>query len=157
MGASKSRPPTTGSRPAGSARRVDVQWNGATVLVLHPTTGQLLREHLLAPRGWHQINDADRPARTPAKTRALLAAGTRAGHSVWTICDHIHQHDGAAGVRRILGVLSLVKQHGPTVVEEAATAALALASRPIAFSNATSTAGPRSSPGGRGDRSASLT
>ena len=126
MGASKSRPPTTGSRPAGSARRVDVQWNGATVRVLHPTTGQLLREHLRAPRGWHQINDADRPARTPAKTLALLAAGTRAGPSVGTICDHIHQHDGAAGVRRILGVLSLVKQHGPTVVEEAATAALAL-------------------------------
>ena len=31
-----------------------------------------------------------------------------------------------AGVRRILGVLSLVKQHGPAVVEEAAAAALEL-------------------------------
>ena len=63
---------------------------------------------------------------TPAKTLALLAAGQRAGPSVGTICDHIHQHDGAAGVRRMLGVLSLVKQHGPTVVEEAAIAALEL-------------------------------
>ena len=43
-----------------------------------------------------------------------------------TICDHIHHHDGVAGVRRILGVLSLVKQHGPAVVEDAATAALEL-------------------------------
>ena len=43
-----------------------------------------------------------------------------------TRCDHIHQHDGAAGVRRILGVLSLVKTHGPTVLEEAAMAALEL-------------------------------
>ena len=35
-------------------------------------------------------------------------------------------HEGAAGVRRILGVLSLVKKHGPAVVEHAATAALEL-------------------------------
>ena len=104
-------------------RRVDVQWHGATVRVLHPTTGQLRREHLRAPHGWHQIADADRPARTPATTLALLAAGTRAGPSVGTLCDHIHQHDGAAGVRRILGVLSRVKTHGPVVVEDAATAA----------------------------------
>ena len=115
-----------GVPPGWIGRRVDVQWNGASVRVLHPQTGQLLREHLRTPRGWHQINDADRPARTPAKTLALLAAGKRAGPSVATICDHIHQHDGAAGVRRILGVLSLVKKHGPTVVEEAAAAALEL-------------------------------
>ena len=115
-----------GVPPGWIGRRVDVQWNGATVRVLHPKTGQLLREHLRAPRGWHQIADADRPARTPVKTLALLSAGTRAGPSVGTICDHIHQHDGAAGVRRILGVLSLVKKHGPAVVEDAAAAALEL-------------------------------
>ena len=102
-----------GIPPGWIGRRVDVQGHGATVRVLHPTTGQLLGEHLRAPRGWHQIADADRPARTPATTLALLAAGTRAGPSVGTLCDHIHQHDGAAGVRRILGVLSRVKTHGP--------------------------------------------
>ena len=60
-------------------------------------TGQLLREHLRVPRGWHRIEeDADRPARTPPKTLALLAAAKRAGASISTICDHIHQHDGAA-------------------------------------------------------------
>ena len=115
-----------GVPPGWIGRRVDVQWNAATVRVLHPKTGQLLREHLRAPRGWHQINDADRPPRTPAKTLALLTAGKHAGPSVGALCDHIHQHDGAAGVRRILGVLSLVKQHGPPVVEEAAAAALEL-------------------------------
>ena len=83
-----------GVPPGWLGRRVDVQWNGATVRVLHPQTGQLLREHLRAPRGWHQIDDADRPARTPAKTLALLAAGTRAGPAVGTICDHIHQPRG---------------------------------------------------------------
>ena len=84
-----------GVPPGWIGRRVDVQGHGATVRVLHPTTGQLLGAHLRAPRGWHQIADADRPARTPATTLALLAAGTRAGPSVGTLCDHIHQHDGA--------------------------------------------------------------
>ena len=91
-----------------------------------PEHRQLLREHMRAPRGWHRIADPDRPARTPPKTLALLAAAKRAGPAISTLCDHIHRHDGAAGVRRILGVLSLAKKHGPAVVEQAATAALEL-------------------------------
>ena len=112
--------------PGWIGRRVDVQWNDAHVRLLDPSTGQLLREHLRAPRGWHRIADPDRPARTPPKTLALLAAAKRAGPAISTLCDHIHGHDGAAGVRRILGVLSLAKKHGPAVVEQAATAALEL-------------------------------
>ena len=50
--------------PGWIGRRVDVQWNGAHVRLLDPRTGQLLREHLRAPRGWHRIADPDRPART---------------------------------------------------------------------------------------------
>ena len=107
-------------------RRVHVQWNAVHVRLLDPRTGQLLREHLRATRGWHRIADPDRPARTPLKTLALLAAAKRAGPAIATLCDHIHRHDGAAGVRRILGVLALAKKHGPTVVEQAATAALEL-------------------------------
>ena len=110
--------------PGWIGRRVDVQWNDAHVRLLDPSTGQLLREHLRAPRGWHRIADPDRPARTPPKTLALLAAAKRAGPAISTICDHIHRHEGAAGVRRILGVLSLASKHGPAVVEDAATAAL---------------------------------
>jgi hypothetical protein len=75
-------------------------------------------------RGWHRIEDADRPKRTPPKTVALLEAAMRIGPSVSAICDHIHHHEGEAGVRRILGVLSLTKKHGPAVVEDAANAAL---------------------------------
>ena len=115
-----------GAPPGWIGRRVHVQWNAAQVRLLDPTTGQLLREHLRVPRGWHRIEDADRPARTPPKTLALLAAATRAGPAVGTICDHIHRHDGAPGVRRILGILALAKKHGPTVVDAAATAALEL-------------------------------
>jgi hypothetical protein len=48
------------------------------------------------------------------------------GPSTGTLCDHIHPHEGAGGVRRILGVLALGKKHGPAVVEDAAKAALDL-------------------------------
>ena len=115
-----------GTPPGWIGRRVDVQWNDLFVRLLDPTTGQLLREHLRAPRGWHRIADADRPRRTPPKTLALLEAAMRIGPAVSAICDHIHRHDGEAGVRRILGVLSLAKKHGPAVLEDAAKAALDL-------------------------------
>jgi transposase len=115
-----------GAPPGWIGRRVDVQWNDLFVRLLNPTTGQLLREHVRGPRGWHRIADADRPRRTPPKTMALLEAAMRVGPSVSTICDHIHRHEGEAGVRRILGVLALAKKHGPAVIEDAATAALDL-------------------------------
>ena len=115
-----------GAPPGWIGRRVDVQWNDLHVRLLDPKTGQLLREHLRAPRGWHRIEDADRPARTPAKTLALLAAAQRVGPSTGAVADHIHSHDGAVGVRRILGLLALAKHHGPAVVEDAAKAAVDL-------------------------------
>jgi transposase len=115
-----------GAPPGWIGRRVDVQWNDLHVRLLDPKTGQLLREHLRAPRGWHRLEDADRPTRTPPKVVALLEAAMRAGRSIHTICHHIHQHEGAAGIRRILGVLALAKKHGPAAVEDAATAALEL-------------------------------
>ncbi len=112
--------------PGWVGRRVDVQWDDSHVRLLDPGTGQLLREHLRTQRGWHRIAADDRPARTPPKTVALLAAAKRAGPAIPAVCDHIHRHEGAAGVRRILGVLSLARKHGPAVVEHAATAALEL-------------------------------
>jgi transposase len=115
-----------GAPPGWIGRCVHVQWNELHVRLLDPTTGQLLREHVRAPRGWHRVEDADRPTRTPAKTLALLTAAHHAGPSIGAICDHIHDHDGACAVRRILGVLALAKKHGPAVVEDAAKAALDL-------------------------------
>ena len=115
------------SAPTGwIGQRVQVQWDGAQVRLLAPTTGVLLREHLRSPRGWQRIHDADRPARTPRSTRTRLARATRAGPGIGTLCEHIHQHDGAVGIRRIRGVLALVNKHGPATVEDAATAALDL-------------------------------
>ncbi|MGH7679899.1 MAG: IS21 family transposase [Gemmatimonadaceae bacterium] len=112
--------------PGWIGRQVQVQWNDVAVRLLDPKTGTLLREHLPAPRGWHRIADPDRPARTPRKTVALLAAAHSAGASIGALCDHIHQHDGAIAVRRILGVLALARKHGPAVVENAADTALEL-------------------------------
>ena len=115
-----------GTPPGWIGRRVDVQWNDLFVRLLDPKTGQLLREHVRAPRGWHRMADVDRPRRTPPKTVALLDAAMRIGPAVSTICDHIHRHEAEAGVRRILGVLSLAKKHGPAVIEDAAKVALDL-------------------------------
>jgi len=115
-----------GAPPGWLGRRVQVQWNATYVRLLAPATGQLLREHLRAPRGWHRIHEADRPTRTPHSTVVLLTRATHAGVHIGAVCDAIHQHDGPVGVRRILGVLALAKKHGPAAVDDAAKAALDL-------------------------------
>ena len=91
---------------------------------MDPTTGQLLREHLRATRGWHRIDVRDQPARTPPTTLALLGRATTAGPSIGVLCRHLHAHGGAHGIRQVLGVLALAKKHGGAVVEDAAKTAL---------------------------------
>jgi transposase len=113
-----------GAPPGWIGQRVQVQWNDLHVRLIAPKTGQLLREHLRAPRGWHRIHDDDRSARTPRTTLALLLRARTAGPHIHTVCESIHQHEGESGVRRILGVLALAKKHGPAVVDDAAKAAL---------------------------------
>jgi transposase len=112
--------------PGWIGQRVDVQWTDLHVRLLDPKTGQLLREHVRAPRGHHRIAEPDRPARTPTGTLALLARARHAGAHLHTVCTYIHEHDGASGVRRILGVLALAKKYGPAATDEAAKAALDL-------------------------------
>jgi transposase len=112
--------------PGWIGQQLHVQWNDLYVRLLAPQSGQLLREHLRAPRGWHRIQDEDRPARTPPSTVALLRRAAVAGQDIGRLCALIHQQDGAAGLRRVLGVLALAKKYGPAAVEEAAKAALEL-------------------------------
>ena len=115
-----------GAPPGWLGQRVQVQWNDLHVRLIDPKTGQLLREHLRTRRGWHRIAEGDQPAQTPKPVLGLLAIARSAGPHIGLVCAHIQQHDGAAGVRRIQGVLRLAKQHGPAVVEDAATAAVEL-------------------------------
>ena len=103
-----------------------MQWDEHHVRLLDPTTGTLLREHRRQARGHHAILPADQPPRTPPTTLALLARATHAGAPIGTLCDAIHRRDGERGVRRILGVLALVKKHGAVIVADACVAALDL-------------------------------
>ncbi len=115
-----------GAPPGWIGRKVRAQWDGLFVRILDPRTGQLLREHLRTRRGHHRIQDQDRPARTPRSTEALLRRAHTAGTHIGTLCEQIHRTDGEVGVRRILGVLSLARKHGPAAVDDAAQAALEL-------------------------------
>ena len=112
--------------PGWLGRQVAVQWDDHHVRLLDPATGVLLREHVRHARGRHVIHPDDRPPHTPPPTLTLLARATRAGQQIGTLCAGIHRRDGELGVRRILGVLGLVKKHGAVLVEEACAAALEL-------------------------------
>jgi len=113
-----------GAPPGWIGRMVQVHWDGLHVRLLDLKTGQLLREHLRTRRGFHRIEERDRPARTPQTTQALLRRAHTAGTNIGTLCEQIHKTDGEAGVRRILGMLSLARKHGAPAVDDAATAAL---------------------------------
>lgn len=113
-----------GAPPGWIGQSVHVQWNDVHVRLLSPKTGELLREHVRAPRGWRRIRDDDRPRRTPTTTVALLERTRTAGPHIHAVCQAIHEREAEAGVRRILGVLALAKKHGPAAVDDAAAAAL---------------------------------
>src|SRR6185369_5503788 len=61
-----------GVPPGWIGWRIPVQWDAHRVRLLHPRTGELLREHLRQPRGGRHILDEDRPKQTPPGTLQLL-------------------------------------------------------------------------------------
>jgi hypothetical protein len=78
---------------------------------------------------------AARPARDPSRGSARAHAphhadtsrpAARAGAPIGTLCEAIHRRDSELGVRRIFGVLALVKKHGAAIVADACTVALEL-------------------------------
>jgi hypothetical protein len=50
-----------GAPPGWIGRRIPVQWDPRLVRLMHPDTGQLLREHLRQARGGHRIQERDHP------------------------------------------------------------------------------------------------
>jgi transposase len=113
-----------GAPPGWIGRQVHVQWDAMFVRLLDPKTGDLLREHMSGKRGGHRIRDEDRPRRTPLLQ--LLARAHKAGAHIGAICDAIHARQGELGMRRIQGVLQLVKRYGSAACDDACAAALEL-------------------------------
>src|SRR5204863_223739 len=70
--------------------------------------------------------DQDLPRRVPATTQQQLHRAERAGRNIGALCRDMHDRQGPMALRRILGVLSLVKKYGPAVVDEACSAGLEL-------------------------------
>jgi len=110
--------------PGLIGRRLRVQWDALHVRILCPKTGELLREHVRQAKGRRRMKHEDRPKKTPESTVRLLSRACNAGESIGIVCQAIHHRDGEAGVRRILGVLSLVKKNGAAAVEPACAMAL---------------------------------
>ena len=119
--------------PGRIGQRLRVQWDGLHVRILCPKTGELLREHIRQKKGRRALQAEDRPERTPVGTARLLSRACHAGESIGLVCQAIHHADGETGVRRILGVLSLVKQHGVQSIEPACAMALEMQLPTYAF------------------------
>jgi transposase len=115
-----------GLPPGWIGRLVKVQWDALHVRILDPGTHQLLREHVCQQRGRYRLRAEDNPKKTPLSTMQLLARAARAGSHIGTFCEAIHRHQGEAGIRRILGVLSMAKKFGVAAAEDACAAALEL-------------------------------
>ena len=115
-----------GAPPGWIGRKVNVQWDAMFVRLVDPRSGELLREHLSGKRGAHRIRAADRPRRTPPALLQLLARAHKAGANIGAVCDAIHARQGELGMRRIQGVLQLVKQYGSVACDDACAAALEL-------------------------------
>ncbi len=115
-----------GLPPGWIGRSVQVQWDTFHVRILDPETHQLLREHVRQKRGGYRVRAQDNPKKTPLTTVQLLDRARRVGSQVGALCEAIHQREGEAGIRRILGVISLAKKYGVPAVEDASAAALEL-------------------------------
>lgn len=113
-----------GAAPGWLGWSVPVQWDDLFVRILNAKTRQLLREHVRTKRGHHRMAQADLPKKTPSSTHRLLARAAYAGPNIGLVAKTIHESEGVLGVRRILGVLSLVKKHGANAIDEACNAAL---------------------------------
>ncbi len=88
--------------PGWIGRPVKVQWDERHVRILHPSTGQLLREHLRQRRGGYRIREEDRPKKMPLGTVQLLRRAEHAGVGISKLCQSIYQRQGETGIRRIL-------------------------------------------------------
>jgi transposase len=121
--------------PGWIGRQVKVQWDGRSVRVLDPRSGQLLREHVRQARGKHRIPPQDLPAHLPGTTRQLLLRCARIGSHLGTLAEQMYGAQGVIAIRRIQGLLGLARKHGAALTDDGCAAALELgiSSNPYAF------------------------
>lgn len=105
-------------------QEVPVRWDERVVRILDPKTGELVVEHMRTSPGRRRGREEDRPEGTPVGVARLLARADRFGEPVGVLCRSIHEREGAPGVRRIFGVLSLARRHGASAIETACREAL---------------------------------
>jgi hypothetical protein len=60
----------------------------------------------------------------PLSTTQLLRRAEHAGAQIGKFCQLIYQQQAERGIRRILGMLSLIKKYGAAAVEDACVTAL---------------------------------
>jgi hypothetical protein len=113
-----------GLPPGWIGRPVEVQWDELHVRILHPSTSQLLREHLRQKRGGYRIQEEDHPKKMSLSTAQLLRRAEHAGTQIGKLCQLIYQRQAETGIRRILGMHSLIKKYGAAAVEDACATAL---------------------------------
>jgi len=110
--------------PGWIGRPLKVQWDELHVRILHPNSNQLLREHLRQKRGGYRIQEEDHPKKMPLSTAQLLRRAEHAGTRIGKLCQLIYQRQAETGIRRILGMHSLIKKYGAAAVEDACATAL---------------------------------
>ena len=110
--------------PGWMGRHVNVQWDELHVRILNPNTSKLLREHLRQKPGGYRIQEEDRPKKMPLSTAQLLRRAEHAGAQIGKFCQLIYQQQSQTGIRRILGMLSLIKKYGAAAVEDGCATAL---------------------------------
>jgi hypothetical protein len=110
--------------PGHIGHLLPVQWDDQHVRLMDPQTRQLMREYRRQERGRYRTPTDYLPKRTPVTTLQLLAMAAHAGKHVGALCSAIHRDKGEWGVKGILGVRALMRQHGVVAVDDACAAAL---------------------------------
>jgi transposase len=110
--------------PGHIGHLLPVQWDDQHVRLMDPQTKLLMREYRRQERGRYRTPTDYLPKRTPVTTLQLLAMAAHAGKHVSALCSAIHRDKGEWGVRAILGVRALMRQHGVITVDDACAAAL---------------------------------
>jgi transposase len=122
-----------GVPPRWLSATVHVQWSTDQVRILDPHTGELLREHVRQRKGGYRIHVDDESPKKPAHVQTLLRRAHNAGEHVGKVCGQIDRESGQTGVRKILGILSLVKKYGRRPVDRACCLGLEVGSPTYRF------------------------